>query len=771
MSSTPLAHSPSVPASEVQPEFTLRAIVLGAVLGVVFGAASTFLALRVGLTTSASVPIAVLAIWAIRKRRGQRAILEHNIVQTTGSAGESVASAVVFTVPALIFLGYPLQVGLTALIAVTGGVLGVLMMVPLRRYLIVKEHGVLRYPEGKACAEILQAGERGGTSAKKVFVGLGFGALFKAFQALFGGVKASIAAPITFFRGAEVGCDVAPELLGVGYIIGYRTSVMMVAGSVLASLILVPLILLFGAGLDAPLAPATTLIRDMSPGAVWSNYVKHIGAGAVAAGGIFALARALPSIVSSIRASAGSLFGGAGGSAASTSRLDRDTPVAVLLAGALAIVVFIWFVPAFQMTLLGALLILVLGFLFSVVSSRITGEVGSSSCPLSGMTIGVLMATCGAFLLAGWEGSSYSRLALMIGAVVCIAISNAGTCSQDLKTGFLVGATPVKQQGALLIGVLTSVLAVGWTAYLLNLAETREHVLAKPFAVAPALVAKAESSGRAEEDVYALVALEGANAPAEASAGTYLVDRGTNEARYALPATAGAEPRALPVPFAVAPALVEAAKETAVVPDAREYAFVRLAQEDVPSGVAPGIYLVDRETNEARVQREDGIGAGRLQAPQAKLMSVVIDGLLTHKLPWDLILIGAAIAVFIELLGFRSLTFAVGVYLPISSTMPVFLGGVVRFLADKLYKREPDAEDEPQGVLWCSGLIAGASILGILAAMQGFLPGFDRDTGLHPQIAVFTAWLPELSGSDLFGLGVLALLGFLMYRGAAPAKE
>ncbi|MBI5365072.1 MAG: oligopeptide transporter, OPT family [Planctomycetes bacterium] len=710
MSATPLAHTPSVPASEIQPELTLRALVLGAVLGVVFGAASTFLALRVGLTTSASVPIAVLAIWAVRRRAGQRAILEHNIVQTTGSAGESVAGAVVFTVPALIFLGYPLQVGLTALIAVTGGVLGVLMMVPLRRYLIVKEHGVLRYPEGKACAEILQAGEKGGTSANKVFVGLGIGALFKAFQAILGGVKASVAtnfggawwssvtAQMPYFKSAQLGCDVAPELLGVGYIIGYRTSVMMVAGSVLASLILVPLIVLFGSGLEAPLAPATALIRDMAPGDVWKSYVKHIGAGAVAAGGLFALARALPSIVSSIRASAGSLFGGAAGGARSTSRLDRDTPVLVLLLGALAIVVFIWLVPAFQMTLLGAFLILVLGFLFSVVSSRITGEVGSSSSPLSGMTIGVLMATCGAFLLAGWEGSSYSRLALMIGAVVCIAISNAGTCSQDLKTGFLVGSTPVKQQSALLIGVLTSVLAVGWTAYLLNLAETRESVLAKPFPVAAALVAKAED--------------------------------------------------------------VEAKDGGAT------YAFVRLAEEDVPAGTAPGIYLVDRATNEARVLREDGIGAGRLQAPQAKLMSVVIDGLLTHKLPWDLILLGAAIAVFVELMGFRSLTFAVGVYLPISSTMPVFLGGVVRFLADKVYKRTPDAEDEPNGVLWCSGLIAGASILGILAAMQGFLSGFDSDTGLHPDIAVLAKWFPALSASDLFGLAILALLGFLMFRGA-----
>jgi len=693
---------PYVAPEEQAPELTFRALALGAVLGVVFGAASTYLALRVGLTTSASVPIAVLAIWAIRKKRGQRAILEHNIVQTTGSAGESVAAAVVFSVPALIFLGYPLQVGLTTLVALTGGMLGVLMMVPLRRYLIVKEHGVLRYPEGKACAEILHAGELGGTSAKKVFVGLGIGAAFKAFQALLGGAKASVGAAIGGFRGASIGCDVAPELLGVGYIIGYRTSLMMVAGSLLASFILVPMIVLFGSGLADPLSPATTLIRDMEPGAVWSNYVKHIGAGAVAAGGLFALARALPSIVSSITASAKGLAGGGlrGGSVA---RTDRDTPVPVLAIGALLIVIFIVAVPAFEMNLLGAVLILFLGFLFSVVSSRITGEVGSSSCPLSGMTIGVLMATCGIFLLIGREGSQYSRLALMIGAIVCIAISNAGTCSQDLKTGFLVGATPVKQQGALLFGVVTSVLAVGWTAYLLNLAETREHPLAQPFAVAAELRAESET--------------------------------------------------------------VES------LTDRKTYQFVRLTHDQAPQGAEPGIYLVDPADGRAHYLREDGIGAGRLQAPQAKLMSVVIDGLLTKKLPWDLILIGAAIAVFIELLGFRSLTFAVGVYLPISSTMPVFVGGLVRKISDRVYRREPDAEDEPQGILYCSGLIAGASILGIAAAMLGFLPGFDRDTGYHPSVAVLRHLPFGLAESDLFGVFVIALLGFLMWRGAANPKK
>jgi uncharacterized oligopeptide transporter (OPT) family protein len=319
------------------------------------------------------------------------------------------------------------------------------------------------------------------------------------------------------------------------------------------------------------------------------------------------------------------------------------------------------------------------------------------------MTIGVLMATCGVFLLVGWEGSAYSRLALMIGAIVCIAISNAGTCSQDLKTGFLVGSTPVKQQGALLIGVLTSVLAIGWTAYLLNRSQTTEKRVETPFVV-----------------------------PAETRAKSETVQS---------------------------------------IEDKKEYAFVRLRGDDVPKGQVEGTYLVDQASGEARWLREDGIGAGRLQAPQAKLMSVVIDGLLTHKLPWNLILLGVAIAVFIEMLGFRSLTFAVGVYLPLSSTMPVFLGGVVRKIADITYKRPHDAEDETQGTLWCSGLIAGASILGILAAMQSFLPGFDTETYLHPKIALLANLPFELSHRRSFAVLVLVLLGFLMWRGAADPKK
>lgn len=722
MSEQPSGFRPMVGPEEQQPELTLRALLLGAVLGIVFGAASTYLALRVGLTVSASVPIAVIAIALIKARNGKRAILEHNITQTTGSAGESVAAAVVFTVPALVLLGYPLEVGLTTLIALTGGVLGVLMMVPLRRYLIVKEHGRLRYPEGRACAEILRVGEQGGTSARKVFLGLGIGVAFQSLKAVLGAVKPTVGitldkvfgTKVAYFGKTAIECDFDPALLGVGYIIGYRTSLIMVAGSLLSTLILIPLVFTFGAAVPGTFGTATVPIAEMDAYGIWKNYVRHIGAGAVAMGGIFALLRALPAIASALGSSARGLFGG--GSGASVLRTDRDTPLPVLLFGALGLVTLVWLVPVFQIDLLGAVLVLVFGFLFAVVSSRVTGEVGSTSNPLSGMTIAVLMGTCGLLVALGKGGAENAVLALMIGAIVCIAISNAGTCSQDLKTGFLVGATPVRQQGALVVGVLASVLAVGWTAYGLNLAETREQKLEAPFVVSKdLLVGKSLVTSRTEE----------------------LAARETNAERV------------------------------------QQYAFVRLDAAALPADqkLEPGNYLVHTGTGEAVYQRFDGIGSGRLQAPQATLMATVIDGILTQKLPWDLILIGAAISVFIELLGFRALTFAVGVYLPLAATMPVFLGGLVRAAADRAYKREPDAEDESEGTLWCSGLIAGASILGILAAMQAFLPGFDSSLGLHPVLAVLRELPFGVAGAegllgDAVGAGALALLALLMFRAA-----
>jgi uncharacterized oligopeptide transporter (OPT) family protein len=519
--------------------------------------------------------------------------------------------------------------------------------------------------------------------------------------------------------------------LGVGYIIGYRTSLIMVAGSLLASIVLIPLIYTFGQGTPDILGTAPEPIAGMDVGAIYKYYVKPIGAGAVAMGGIFALVRALPAIWSALSQSAKGLFGG-GGKQGDAPRTDRDTPMPVLLFGALGLVAMVALVPIFQVGWLGAVMILVFGFLFSVVSSRVTGEVGSTSNPLSGMTIAVLMGTCGMFLAAGMSGASYSVLALMIGAIVCIAISQAGTCSQDLKTGFLVGATPVRQQGALVIGVLASVLAVGWTAYLLNSANVREYTLDRPFAVDAAVLARSTTIA--------------SHADASKSYKFVRVDQ---------------------VPEGIT--------------------FQRTTQSEgkttsVSVKASPGNYLVDAATGMAVVKREDGIGSGRLSAPQATLMATVIDGILTQKLPWDLILIGVAISLFIELMGFSALTFAVGVYLPLPSTMPVFLGGLVRKLADRRYGRVPDAEDEPEGTLWCSGLIAGASILGILAALQSFLPHFNQDTGLQDSLGFLRhlsfggvnaddTGMNDAPIADLFGFGVILVLAVLQFRGArGPAQ-
>ena len=701
MPESPLQHfKPYVPSDQSPAEATFRAMVLGSVLGIIFGAASVYLGLRVGLTTSASIPIAVMSI-TILKKLGKSTILENNIVQTVGSAGESIAAAVVFTVPALIFLGYALSFSLTLLIALTGGVLGVLMMIPLRRYLIVKEHGNLRFPEGTACAEILKAGETGGTTASKIFRGMGIGALSKSLASLFGFWKPSPGRDISVYPGSSVGMDVAPELMGVGYIIGWRTSVIMVAGGLLSSFILGPIIAFAGKSAGEAIYPATKLIRDMRPAEIWVSYIKYIGAGAVATGGILGLFRALPAIWDSLRASikqlAGERFGAVDPSL--LQRTERDTPISVVALGSLAMVIFIWLVPTFRMNLLGAGMIVVFGFLFSVVSARITGIVGSSSSPLSGMTIAVLMGTCLIFLLVGWEGSGYTYLALVIGAVVCIAISNAGTTAQDLKTGFLVGATPRAQQLGLLIGVITSASVVGYTMILLNASQTKEISLEKPF-VPPA-----------------------------------------------------------------------AALEHAETIEARDGQTYLLAKVSGVEGVEPGNYLVDQQSHRALKRRIDGIGGRELAAPQANLMAVLIGGLLEQKLPWGLIMIGVCIALFIELMGMHSLTFAVGVYLPLSSTLPIFVGGLIRRTADALYKRKSDDVEESEGTLFSSGLIAGGALIGVLAAFLHFVTVFDDDgTGLPLNLAVGYNTMRFLWDQDLVAVAAFAVLGFLLLRGAAERK-
>ena len=669
------------------PEITWRAILLGAVLSIIFGATSAYLGLRVGLTVSASIPSAVIALMLFRSRT-HPTILENNMVQTIASAGESIAAGVVFTVPALIFLGFDLDVLRTFLLALTGGVIGILFMIPLRRYLIIKEHGKLLYPEGTACAEILVAGQSGGVQAKNVFTGMGIAAGYKFCMGGDGGaLKFWNGLPswtLRWYPGSTLNAEVAPELLGIGYIIGYRTSALMVAGGVLSWLVLIPLVKFFGQGTSQAIFPATKAISVMTVDELYRDYVKYIGAGAVTAGGIFSMIRAMPSIISSFNASIRQLLESRSGQSASVLRTDRDIPITAVIAGSTLIVFFIWMLPQLQVNLISALLIVLFGFFFAVVSSRLTGQVGSSSCPNSGMAVATLIGTCLIFVVLGLTGEpKYFAMALSVGAIVCIASSNAGTTSQDLKTGFLLGATPIHQQTGLIIGVLTSVLVIGWTVVYLN----------KNFTTFEKLQLDATLSGP-ENSVF--------------------------------------------VPG----------------PDGKLYIEVRVRNHlKLPDGK----YLVNE--SDGSVQYREIAGIENLEAPQAKLMSVVIKGILDGKLPWDLILFGILTAVVMELCGVHSLPFAVGVYLSLSSTAPIFLGGLVRRLADKVYRRPADDAGETEGTLFSSGLIAGGALVGILVA--GIV-----GAGLGQQFAIGEKWFPTFSQNKLVGLGMFGLLAFWLLRSA-----
>src|SRR3954452_15213731 len=462
----PPAFNSYVPPSQQPAELTVRAVILGAILGIVFAASSVYLALKIGLTVSASIPIAVLAV-AFFRTLGKSTILENNIVQTTGSAGESIAAGIVFTLPAILLMGYDLSISKVAVIAVIGGLLGILMMIPLRRALIVKEHGNLTYPEGTACAEVLVAGDKGGLQARLLFQAFGLAFLYKF---LMSGLKAWKEYPghvSTFYRGASISAEVSPELMGVGYIIGPRIAGYLFAGGTLAYLVLIPAIKLFGAGLTKPIFAETKLIADMSPGEVRANFVFYIGAGAVAAAGIIALVRSLPTIVAAFRSGFEDLRGSLG-DVGSRLRTDVDLPIWVTPVGALALALVLTLLPQLAVNLLGAILIIVFGFFFVVVSSRNTGEIGVSASPTSGITISALIGTAAIFLLIGFTGVDHRVGALTIAGVIAVAAGNAGATSQDLKTGFLVGATPRRQQIAIMIGAITSALAIGWTLTLLN---------------------------------------------------------------------------------------------------------------------------------------------------------------------------------------------------------------------------------------------------------------------------------------------------------------
>ncbi|HYD42506.1 MAG TPA: oligopeptide transporter, OPT family [Anaeromyxobacter sp.] len=660
-------HQPFVPAHESPPELRLVPVLVGSALGILFGASSMYLVLKVGLTVSASVPVAVLSITLFRAfsrafRVRRATILENNIVQTTGSAGEGIAFGAGVTMPAMLILGYDLDYLHVALVAVLGGVLGTFLMIPIRRAHIVREAKRLAYPEGTACAEVLISGEKGGTTARTVFAGLGAGSLFALLYQAFRVFKDTAGA--TFggvYPGASVAMEVNPALLGVGYVIGTRISLVLGAGGLLAYLVLIPAIHLFGSTAGAPVYPGTKPISAMSAGEIRDAYVLYIGAGAVAAGGIISLVRALPLIAG---AAARGLAGLRGGGPASTARTDRDLPLWVWGGGALAIVVALTLAPSLRLNALGAVLVVVFGFLFVTVSSRLTGEIGSSSNPVSGMTVATLLLTSLIFLALGWVDTPYKIAALSIAGVVCIASSNGGTTSQDLKTGWLVGATPWRQQVAILVGTVSSALVIGLVLLWMNEAGTVYARRDYPgFRVDPATLTETQP-------------LRGPEAERDAS--TYRVLR-------------LAEPR---------------------------------------SGVPKGKYLVDAEgriryledpgINGSIAQRDSGERVDqKFTAPKAVLMSFIIDGIMTQRMPWGLVLIGVFLSVILELIGVSSLAFAVGVYLPVSASTPIMLGGIVRWLAERAGRRRlagAEAESAP-GVLFSSGLIAGGTITAMLLAL------------------------------------------------------
>jgi putative OPT family oligopeptide transporter len=604
---------PYISPEQSPPEFTLKAIVLGVFFGILFGAATVYLALRAGLTVSASVPIAVLAI-AVFKKFGKSTILENNIVQTIGSAGESVAAGAVFTVPALLFLAggedYFKYLQITVL-AIFGGSLGVLFMIPLRRALIVKEHGKLPYPEGTACADVLIAGEKGGNLAKMVFAGVGVSLLYKFLYGVLGLWQET---PIWFrtkkesktYPAATLDVAVTPEYLGLGYIIGPRIASELFSGGLLSWLALIPLIAIF--------VPDARVVEDLKAlgfsdawmasnsyaNWIYRAYIRYIGAGAVACAGVMTLIKTLPTIVSAFKESVKS-FGGDKAGKVALKRTDKDLGMGVVLIGSLAIVLILAVLPNFPHgpfpgSLLMSLLIVVFGFFFVTVSSRIVGIIGTSSNPISGMTIATLMMTCVVFVVIGWKGDVYQAVALSVGAIVCIAAANAGATSQDLKTGYIVGATPRSQQIGFLIGVVTS-------------------------------------------------------------------------------------------------------------------AFV----------IAITLFVLDQTYRGAEAH---GIGGPRLAAPQATLMATIIKGLLAQNLPWAPVLVGVFLAFMAQLAGAHALSWAVGAYLPVSTTAPIWIGGMIKALVDSWRKKEEGVVKEESelssGMLYATGLVAGGSLGGVLIAFVAF---------------------------------------------------
>ncbi|HKI02870.1 MAG TPA: oligopeptide transporter, OPT family [Thermoanaerobaculia bacterium] len=755
------AFHPFIPASVEVRELTLVPLIVGTVLGIIFGASSLYLVLKVGLTVSASIPVAVISLTIFRliaKLGGRGAtILENNIVQTAGSAGESIAFGVGVTMPAIMILGFDLEITRVMMVAVLGGLLGILMMIPLRRALIVQQHGILKYPEGTACAEVLKAGatdeeraiaarysaaaaaghapaaEEANTSgAKTIFTGFGLGFAYQVAMMVFRAwkdVPEKVFGPP--FKAGSVAAEISPALLGVGYIIGPRIASIMCAGGVLAYLVLIPAIAFFGSATTGVVSPGTVPISQMGPNEIRGAYVLYIGAGAVAAGGIISLFRSLPTIWHGLKGGLADFRGRKGTGTGAVPRTDQDLSLKLVVGGIIALIAVIMLMPQLhlQWNLLGALLIVVFGFLFVTVSSRLTGEIGSSSNPISGMTVATLLLTCLIFLAIGWTGPSYYVTALSIGAIVCIAASNGGTTSQDLKTGFLVGATPKYQQIAILVGALASALVLG--PILLGLNDGSTVYVPVADRTTGAITAQGYAPGlRVDPATLGTLRTESLKGPqAKDDPGTYRSWHKTDE-------VGGPAGRYL-------------------VNDA-----------GVP------VYLVDPGINGIHQERPDGTKVTKFDAPKATLMSYIIKGILNRQLPWGLVLLGVMIAIVLEMSGIPSLAFAVGVYLPLSSSSPIFIGGMVRWLVDRhlrkklahknLTEDELVAEgDKSPGVLMASGYIAGGAIAGIgVAFSQGVLTDFDRSI-----TETMRQTNPFFSGasSDLLSLIPFALLCVLLY--------
>ena len=623
-------YEPYVSPGRLIPEFTWRANILGIILGIIFAAANAYLGLRVGMTVTASIPVAVISMGILRGVLKKGSILENNIVQTVGSAGESLAAGIIFTVPALILMDMTPSLTTIFLIALLGGLLGVLMMIPLRQVLMVKEHGRLPFPEGTGCAEVLVAGEEGGAGIRKVFAGLGIGAVYKLLMdsSALGLWSDSPEGRVPYYRSAAVGMDTYPALLGVGFIIGPRISALMLAGGALGWLVLIPLISALGSASDTAIYPAVDLIRNMEPGDIWDQYIRYIGAGAVAIGGIISLVKSFPTLVHS--------FGkGFGARDQSQLRTRKDLPKWLVLGGSLAIAITIWAVPQLEINLVGAILMVFFTFFFVTVSSRVVGLIGGSSLPISGMTIAALLATSLIFTMMGWTGPGGKFAALSIGAVVCVAISCAGDISQDLKTGFLLGATPRRQQISEMFGVITSAAIIGLVVMLLH------------------------------------------------------------------------------------------------------HSF--------------------------------RIGSEQLPAPQATLMKLVVEGVMDQNLPWTFVLCGAFIAVVVELLGIESLPFAVGLYLPMSLSTPIMVGGLVRWWVERKGSKSDIKEKRENGVLWSSGLIAGEATIGILLALFIYLK--DKWSALQSIQVPLIGKIADGTADGLISLGVFAVLTILLIRTCRPVRQ